>query len=406
MEYDVDYEIFKYINKQADHYVPLSKILEENHCTLAEAKQKLECFKADFSELLKKYQIGIENPVMMYCDLMNLAEEMPENRDLQYIYICMMTDSGLLNEIDSYERTDEQNVRNYFRQNEKIRQLSDFLELQMKYRDKVRYIKENMKKFNDFQGDFNEESELLYQLTLQHDFIEESTVYQDNLNALLNYINHDENMKLLKPYLIFAVLTRKHGMMQNRAGFIPNLKTVFQYQEYNIRSNNGKNFNNYKSYLELYDHLQRFYADDDEVDIELCGFCFSNTSPLSEWYYKHCQTDFEMPVSFAQKVKALKAISFPVLYCSTDYDDVVNTDEFDSEYSKVCRSFDKFVADNPQIVYDFIYAVYNGSPLQEYTDQLPYGKDFPQYAEFFLYVEAEILINNTMLGTGSMFTKI
>lgn len=89
-------------------------------------------------------------------------------------------------------------------------------------------------------------------------------------------------MKLLKPYLIFTVLTRKHGMMQNSVGFTPNMKTVFQYQLYNIRSYNGKNFNNYKSYLELYNHLQRFYANDEEVNMELCGFCFANTSPLSD----------------------------------------------------------------------------------------------------------------------------
>lgn len=404
MEYDVDYEIFKYINKQADHYVPLNKILEEHNCTFDEAKQKTERFKADFAGILKKYQIGSENAVMMYCDLMNLAEEMPENRDLQYIYICMMTDSGLLNETNTYERTEEQNIRNYFRQNEKIRKLSEFLEIQLKYREKVSYIKENLRKFDDLHGDFNEESEILYQLTLQHDFIVESTVYRDNLNALLNYINHDDNMKLLKPYLIFAVLTRKHGMMQNRAGFTPNLKTVFQYQEYNIRSNNGKNFNSYKSYLELYDHLQRFYADDAEVDMGLCGFCFANTSPLSEWYYMHCQTDFEMPISFGQKVKDLKAISFPKLYCDLDCD--LDMYEFENEHPKVYRSCDKFVLNNPEIVYDFIYAVYNDNSLKEYIEQMPYGKDFPQYAEFFLYCEAEIFLNNRMLGVSNLFTKI
>ncbi|MDE6087149.1 MAG: hypothetical protein K2G25_02045 [Oscillospiraceae bacterium] len=404
MEYDVDYEIFKYLNKQADHYVPLSKILEEHHDTFDEAKQKTERFKADFAGMLKKYQIGSENAVMMYCDFMNLAEEMPENQDLHYMYICMMTDSGLLNETNAYERTEEQNIRNYFRQNEKIRKLSEFLAIQLQYREKVRCIKENLRKFNDLHGDFNEESGMLYQLTLQHDFIKEGTIYQDNLNALLNYINHDENLKLLKPYLIFAVLTRKHGMMQNRVGFTPNLKTVFQYQEYNIRSDNGKNFNSYKSYLELYDHLQRFYADDAEVDIELCGFCFANTSPLSEWYYMYCQTDFEMPVSFSQKVKDLKAISFPGLYCNADYD--LDIYEFENSHPKVYRSCDKFILSNPEIVYDFISAIYNDSSLKEYIEQIPYGKDFPQYAEFLLYCKAETLLNNRMLGISNLFTKI
>lgn len=108
-------------------------------------------------------------------------------------------------------------------------------------------------------AEYAEESDLLYHLTVQHTFLYESAnndIYKDNLNALLTYINSDEMLRLVKPYVIFAVLARKTGMMQNRPYFMPNLKAVFQYQDYNIYKDNGKNFNLYQSELELYDHLQ------------------------------------------------------------------------------------------------------------------------------------------------------
>ncbi len=41
-----------------------------------------------------------------------------------------------------------------------------------------------------------------------------------------------------------------------------NLKAIFQYQEYNILKDNGKNFNQYQSELELYDHVIRAYSDE------------------------------------------------------------------------------------------------------------------------------------------------
>lgn len=121
--------------------------------------------------------------------------------------------------------------------------------------------------------------------------------------------------------------------------------------------------------------------------------------------YIYCQTDFEIPISFGQKVKDLKTLGFPVLYCSADYYDF-DTDEFEKEHPKAYRLCDKFVSNNPEIVYDFIYAIYNGSFLKEYIEQMPYGKDFPQYAEIFLYDEAGILLKNNMLNTSTLFTEI
>ena len=85
MEYDFDYEIYKYINEQAENYVTLRALLEQNNLTFSEARKKVQKFKTDFSNLLSEYNIDNDNTVKMYSELMERINENPGNTDLQYL---------------------------------------------------------------------------------------------------------------------------------------------------------------------------------------------------------------------------------------------------------------------------------------------------------------------------------
>ncbi len=322
--YDIDYEIYKYINELADKYVEFDDLLKQNHLIVEEAKQKVKQFKEKFYSLLKKYSIGTQNLVVTCCDLMERIEQHPANPDLQYLYLCVMTDFGLLNEINANDRTEEQEIRNYIHQNELIQELTEFLKSQsenaMKYQELLEYLKKPIKIKN---AECEEESDFLYHLTIQHTFLHDSIkneVYQDNLKSLLIHINSDKKLKSIKPYIIFSVLARKTGMMQKRENFMPNLKAIFQYREYNILKDNGKNFNQYQSELELYDHLRRTYFED--ADIDFCDFCFANLSPLSEWYYLYCEPNEEIPMTIDRKFLTVMPKSFPIILSYEDYENL------------------------------------------------------------------------------------
>lgn len=326
--YDIDYEIYKYINELADQYVEFDELLKQNHLTFDEVKQKIKQFKEQFYSLISKYSIGSQNLVETCYDLIERMEQQPDNPDLQYLYFCVITDVGLLNKVLG-ERTEEQEIRNYLRQRESIQELTEFLESQTesikKYQELLEYLKKPIKIKN---AECEEESDFLYHLTIQHTFLHDSIkneVYKDNLKSLLIHINSDEKLKTIKPYIIFAVLARKTGMMQKRAHFMPNLKAIFQYQDYNILKDNGKNFNQYQSELELYDHLRRAYIDD--VDIDFCDFCFANLSPLSEWYYMNCEPNEEIPMVIDRKILTIMPKSFPVILSYEDYESL-SEDEF------------------------------------------------------------------------------
>ena len=327
--YDIDYEIYKYINELADQYVEFDELLKQNHLTFDEVKQKINQFKEQFYSLLSKYSIGSHNLIETCYDLIKRMEQQPDNPDLQYLYLCIMTDFGLLNKINTHDRTEEQEIRNYLRQRESIQELTEFLESQTesvkKYEKLLEYLKKPIEIKN---AECEEESDFLYHLTIQHTFLHDgikNEVYKDNLKSLLIHINSDEKLKPIKPYIMFAVLARKTGMMQKRAHFMPNLKAIFQYQEYNILKDNGKNFNQYQSELELYDHLRRAYLED--ADIDFCDFCFANLSPLSEWYYMNCEPNEEIPMVIDRKILTVMPKSFPVILSYEDYESL-SEDEF------------------------------------------------------------------------------
>lgn len=329
MEYDFDYEIYKYINEQAEQYIMFDELLKQNRLTLNEANQKVKQFKEKFNTLLEKYAIGTQNLVVTCYDLIELIKQQPDNSDLQYLYFCIVTDVGLLNNILA-NRTEEQEIRNYIRQNEAIQELTEFLKSQTesikKYHELLEYLKKPIKVEI---SEYSEESDFMYHLTIQHTFLYDSIkndIYKDNLKFLLMYINNDKRLKILKPYIIFAVLSRRTGMMQKREHFIPNLKAIFQYQEYSILKDNGKNFNQYQSEIELYDHLRRSYFDDNYIDIDFCDFCFANLSPLSEWYYLHCEPNEEIPMTIGRKILSVMPLSFPNILSYEDYNSL-NEDE-------------------------------------------------------------------------------
>ncbi|MDE7122682.1 MAG: hypothetical protein K2O42_11060 [Oscillospiraceae bacterium] len=91
--------------------------------------------------------------------------------------------------------------------------------------------------------------------------------------------------------------------MLERKDYSPNFDNIFQRKEYKINMDNGKNFDTYQSYLELYDQLRRHYQD--ESDIDFSDYCFAHLSNLSEWYYQNCEPNEEIPMTLERMADQL-----------------------------------------------------------------------------------------------------
>ena len=86
--YDIEYEMFRYIDEQANNYVPSEKFLLQHGMSYDEALQKATEFKEKYYQLLEKHGIGHQNLVSLCYDLIAQIKRSPDNQDLQHLYFC------------------------------------------------------------------------------------------------------------------------------------------------------------------------------------------------------------------------------------------------------------------------------------------------------------------------------
>ena len=121
----------------------------------------------------------------------------------------------------------------------------------------------------------DDEENAVYEMTLQHQQLkagEGNTIYMDNVSALIQQINGNPYMRKVKPYLLFSVLFRKSGYLMKRTAYQANIENLFEYVNYSIGKDNGKNFSDYGFGIELYEHLRCFYMEDKTVDVPLSDY--------------------------------------------------------------------------------------------------------------------------------------
>ena len=166
------------------------------------------------------------------------------------------------------------------------------------------------------------------------------------------------------------------------------------YQDYQINTDNGKNFSQYQSYVELYEHLRRAYLSDQQTDIPFCDYCFANLSPLSEWFYRYCLPELPIPKNLKQNVQEHMALSFPTLF---DYEKYAEYDiaEFEAANPAILKEWEK-TADNG-LTEALLDALYHDQDTAGIVEQLPCCHSCPEYAAIFLYGTAENHLAEKML---------
>lgn len=249
---------------------------------------------------------------------------------------------------------------------DKVEELMAYLQGLPVYRNRLEKLVKSIKKSPAEKTDLEEQANL-YKMSLEHGFIYKygykNNLYLNNVGELVRLVNSNEQLKSVKPYVYSAVLSRKHKMMLERADYTPNLKDVFKYKEYKIYDDNGKNFDTYQSYLELYEQLQRHYSDDPEVDISFSDYCFANLSNLSEWYHDNCEPNEPIPMQMKRTI--LKYYGFKSWF----FNSIPYFGDFVQENPVMEIAFDNTLDNHFDLFKEFINAVYNEEETQKYVEE-------------------------------------
>ncbi|MDE5771955.1 MAG: hypothetical protein K2I06_10085 [Ruminococcus sp.] len=410
MNYDIEYKIFQYICKEADEYVPFQKLLHNNGLTFKEALGKTSDYRRYYFDMLEKYGINARNTVSVCTDLTELLKKNPEDNGLQFIYFATVTDIGLLLDCNQSERSNEQNIKNWLEQKKRTDKLIKFQKENMNMKKRLNEFICNLRVSDSHSEDNAEEQSEVYRMSLKHEFLKcgrKNEIYFENIGELIRQINSCKELQSVKPYVIFAVLTRKNKLIMERENYSPNIRNIFRYQEYRIECDNGKNFDSYQSYIELYEHMRRFYLDSPEVDIAFSDYCFANTSPLSIWYYQNCEPDEDIPMDIWSEVNSLKSMIFPIIYNYHDYENF-SSEEFYNKYPNIENLFNEYFDRNyERILNEFLECLYHERNISEYAEEFYISskayevcgkrKQLQKASELFLYMNTELFLEKTMI---------
>lgn len=362
MRYD-EYKKYKSIDEFIDaaieadiesgKFMTIDDILSKKHMNKRQVLKKVNEFRKHFFELLELKGIKSRNITKICCQLLNLSENDKSNT-ARFLCIAMLTEQGLL--FDKSFNSDDK-IWLWYDQLNDIRGLTELVEREHDLKNRFEQIKTH--KPNTKNTEVNDkEQRSLFNIAVKHKFLKkykDSNIFLENIAELVRMVNSDKVYRQIKPYVYFAVLTHKKRPMTRRSGYQPNIQSIFDYQQYNIYDDNGKNFNTYEDYTLLYSDLVEKF-NDNETDIELSDYCMANFSNLCEWYYKNCERDEDMPISLkgALNLAAGRFSCVSMSYWLSE--EWIIKYDFDDESPDPTDAYEELIYDY-EFVQDFVSAV-------------------------------------------------
>lgn len=399
-----DYEFYRFLKNAAETYNPTKKILEKYNLTFDEALHNANAYSKDFDTLLKKYNIKSELPEVI---LIDISKALDSNHDEDMIRLCgmAMIDDGFLfgNITDEEERVLQWTITK-----SKLDSFIEYLQNLPLYKERLEKL---VKSIRTETTDINlEEQSALYTMSLEHDFIYKygrNNCYLTNLGELVRLVNSNDMLKQVKPYVYSAVLCRKHKMMLERENYTANIKDVFKFKEYKIHTDNGKNFDTYQTYIELYEQLRRHFLNDSEVDTGFSDYCFASLSNLCDWFYLNCEPDENVPRSFRSEIASY--LGSLDLVGDTIISDDYYLEDFIEENPVMEIAFENTLNNNFEMLEDFVNARYNNENTRKIVEEFfklsgvekmnVNTENMIKYAEAFLLEKMEINIRNMLIDS-------
>ncbi|MBP5604482.1 MAG: hypothetical protein J6X60_02920, partial [Ruminiclostridium sp.] len=130
------------------------------------------------------------------------------------------------------------------------------------------------------------------------DGVSDISILKDNLADVERIINSYEGFAGIAPFVYYQALVRNSKKMLEKQDYLLNPESIFKYQKYSIDTDNGKNFDTYTDYLQLYIDLLDIFP---EADKELCEVCYLATSNLGKWNYDNVDAE-DVPMFIDDKL--------------------------------------------------------------------------------------------------------
>lgn len=106
----------------------------------------------------------------------------------------------------------------------------------------------------------------------------------DNLAAYIQIAAASPELKAVEPLLLFRLLTRRQSYMCNTPDLAVDLAALWKEDQNKIDRDNGRNFRQYRTNLQLFVGLCQVYEKDRRVNLPLCWYGLDQITVLGDFY--------------------------------------------------------------------------------------------------------------------------
>lgn len=372
--------------------------------------QDLQEVRREFFSVCKTKKIPTHNKAALLYQLSIRLEEKPDDEQIRQLLLLGLADYGILlghfwkTAVREEEIKYQEFKRKYMElvEDDKL-QRSLFLqwkEVQTSY-DSIPQI--------DAYDDIDEmtyETETNRAVYLYRKFMgiseKNSPELYHNLHRFICMTRQAKEYRLIAPLFLFQLMVRHTGRLAVKENLDVSLKSLWDYKEYRIEKDNGKNFRRYKLYARLFCKLCKEYQSDTSVNLALCAYGFGASSNLVDWimdkqYLKWPprlrKTMTPLCIDLLRANMSSIEIYEPEVYSASAIFGVSQKEEreyiedFQEDYEEVEQAVTEYVLEHIEYVLfwmEFLYV--DTCPLQKYVKEI-YKECIPKLPERKLWME-------------------
>ena len=291
----------------AENTSNLEERLEDYGITREQAiKLASKCFR-DYRELAEKCGITTLHKPFVWVELLDLCrQELTPERFKVLIWLCS---GGELSQPDSPDEA----VAVWLNSTEYSCRLTDFLTERRENNAKFRGIvkQAGTAKQTGFSGSGDKHLRVFNALCEAGfaDSCPDRNILLNNLSCIDGMITEFPFLKPVEPLVYYQVCVHNSRKLLEKPDYLPTLKNLFRRQEYNIYEDNGKNYEQYLDYCELYVVLKDCFPDADEP---LCDAGFAQLSNLPEYCFEHAESGGRIPLTPPLMARLLPGTLFDI----------------------------------------------------------------------------------------------
>lgn len=133
-----------------------------------------------------------------------------------------------------------------------------------------------------------------------------------NLTHYMRVAAASPRLKSIEPLLIFRLLTRRQSYMCSIPDLAVDLSALWKKDSNRMDGDNGRNFKQYRTNLQLFSGLCRVYERDRQVDLPLCWYGLDQVTVLGDfyrqeiaagWTYSDGEDEFPFPLTIEELVE-------------------------------------------------------------------------------------------------------